>query len=71
MSQVCPRRWPESKTASVRRILRSLPREAVKVCQARHRRFVGILVANVIFLYSPTRTRRLTPSVAVGDSEGT
>ena len=25
----------------------------------------------VIFLYSPTLTRRLTPSVAVGDSEGT
>ena len=28
-------------------------------------------VVVVIFLYSPTRTRRFTPSVAVGDSEGT
>ena len=28
-------------------------------------------VVNVIFLYSPTLTRRLTPTVAVGDSEGT
>ena len=30
-----------------------------------------LLVLHVIFLYSPTRTRRLTPSVAVGDLEGT